>query len=58
MVNSVLQQGLQQRLLEQEKSVDVLKAELLRAGFCQQSLENTKVHTELTDYDSWSQYVM
>ena len=40
------QSGLQQRLSEQENSFLVMKAELLRAGFCQQSLENTKVCTD------------
>ena len=38
-----LQAGVQQRLSEQEHSFLVMKADLLRAGFKQQTLENNKV---------------
>lgn len=40
------QSGLAERLKEQEESLLVMKAELLRAGFCQQTLDTT--NNELT----------
>ena len=37
------QAGLQQRINDQETTIQKMKAELLRAGFAQQSLETEKV---------------